>query len=289
MMEPPPRRRQFLVPHTRRDVRGWRRAAGNLCRQGVSLPELLSSERITLSSGTRNCLVVVAHPYTGRSLNHRLANAASSAFTALGFDVRMVDLYAISWTDGRGGIDDFTAPVWVEPDDFQCELEQNRAATTGGFSPEVAEQIASVERADVISWWAGCTGARRHPPSVPTTTACLPPGSSTGPTRLRPRQPGGQGVAELGHVRRRLPGHRARRDARRGRVHGSLHTPPSTPNCITPFPSHPIPHDAAEFMGARPLPTFSCTGADTPPGLRRDAKRSQCASALAGYISRHIG
>lgn len=264
MMEPPPRRRDgarfwFLTLAAMFAVGAVPLAISVV--KGVSLPELLSSERITLSSGTRNCLVVVAHPYTGRSLNHRLANAASSAFTALGFDVRMVDLYAINWTDGRGGIDDFTAPVWVEPDDFQYELEQNRAATTGGFSPEVAEQIANVEWADVIFWqW-------------PMHWFSPPPAIRAYYDR----------VFAVGQFYKGPPTYD------RGSMAGKVWLSSITSGGTSPAIVRGTTHDSAEYMGARPLPTFSCTGADTPPGLRRDAKRSQCASALAGHISRHIG
>ena len=305
MMEPPP------TPRRRDGTAFWFLALG-VCFaigalpvavsvvKGVSLPELLSTERVTLTSGgSRNALIVVAHPNTGRSLNHHLADAASSAFGALGFEVRMVDLYAINWTDGRGGVDDFTAPVWVEPKDFQYELEQSRAASTpGGFSPEVAEQIENAKWADVIFWqW-------------PMHWFSSPPAIQAYYDR----------VFSIGIFYRGPPTYD------RGSMAGKVWMSSVTSGGTSPTVVRGATHDSAEYMGvrarlgccmhtrrtphrallaaqmmlrhelrtlpvaqARPLPTFSCTGADTPPGVWRDAKRSQCASALTDHINRHIG
>ena len=259
--------------------------------KGVSLPEMLSTERVTLSSGSRNVLIVVAHPNTGRSLSHHLADVASAAFVALGFDVRMVDLYAIDWTDGGGGVEDFTAPVWVEPQDFQYELEQSRAATaSGGFSPAVAEQIENVKWADVIFWqW-------------PMHWFSSPPAIQAYYDR----------VFAVGVFYRGPPTYD------RGSMAGKVWMSSVTSGGTGPTIVRGVTHDSAEWMGvrrcmsyskgahthatpaspltlwlpcaqARPLPTFSCEGADTRPGIPREAKRAQCASALTDHINRHIG
>ena len=99
------------------------------------------------TSSAKNCLVVIAHPNTNRSLNHELAGVAATELTSL-CRVRLVDLVAIDWTDGHGGRDDFTS--MHDAQDFEYGQEQAHAARGGLFSHELRTQMELVRWADLI-------------------------------------------------------------------------------------------------------------------------------------------
>eukprot|EP00357_Protocruzia_adherens_P004940 CAMPEP_0115024616 /NCGR_PEP_ID=MMETSP0216-20121206/33385_1 /TAXON_ID=223996 /ORGANISM="Protocruzia adherens, Strain Boccale" /LENGTH=99 /DNA_ID=CAMNT_0002398791 /DNA_START=64 /DNA_END=359 /DNA_ORIENTATION=- len=89
----------------------------------------------------KKVLLVIAHPNTGQSFNHQMAEQTEGILSSAGFRVKVVDLYKIGFTY-VGGPADFTEITHQEW--FDYPTEQKNAKEKKTFSPEVQEQIDNV-------------------------------------------------------------------------------------------------------------------------------------------------
>lgn len=101
-----------------------------------------------------NILIVYAHPEP-RSFNGRMKNLAFEELTALGHSVAISDLYAMKF-DAVAGIGDFIDPL--EGDYFNLQEQQDHAAATATFVPQIADEIEKLKKADLVIfqfplWW----------------------------------------------------------------------------------------------------------------------------------------
>lgn len=101
-----------------------------------------------------NVLIVHAHPEP-TSFNRALTDTAMAALAGAGHDVTVSDLYAEGF-DPVAGRHDFTAVA--DPARFHYQAEQEHAARTGGFAPDLVREQARVAAADLLIlqfplWW----------------------------------------------------------------------------------------------------------------------------------------
>lgn len=101
-----------------------------------------------------NVLIVHAHPEP-TSFNRALTDAASTALAQAGHRVEVSDLYAEHF-DPVAGRHDFTTVA--DPARFHYQAEQEHAARTNGFAPDVAREQRRVAKADLLIlqfplWW----------------------------------------------------------------------------------------------------------------------------------------
>jgi NAD(P)H dehydrogenase (quinone) len=101
-----------------------------------------------------NVLIVHAHPEP-TSFNHALTAAATAALTEAGHRVTVSDLYAEGFNP-VGGRHDFTTEA--DPARFHYQAEQDHAARTGGFAPDLVREQRRVAQADLLVlqfplWW----------------------------------------------------------------------------------------------------------------------------------------
>lgn len=101
-----------------------------------------------------HALIVLAHPEP-RSFNAQLKDVAAATLGAMGWSVEVSDLCA-------QGFDPVEAPRHFpqrkRPEWFGVQTEQRHAAETGATGPDVAAEIAKLERADFVLfqypiWW----------------------------------------------------------------------------------------------------------------------------------------
>ena len=98
--------------------------------------------------------IVVAHPEP-RSFNAHLAATARGALERQGWSVTISDLYEMGF-DPCERATHYTAPL--DADRFDAQTEQRHASAHGTLPPQVAEEIARLERADLLvlqypMWW----------------------------------------------------------------------------------------------------------------------------------------
>ena len=75
--------------------------------------------------GSKNVLIVLAHPNTGKSFNHRLVKKAEELLISNGHKVRVVDLYQINFNP-VGGPDDFKNLNCKESFDYQVRKKKKK-------------------------------------------------------------------------------------------------------------------------------------------------------------------
>lgn len=98
--------------------------------------------------------IVLAHPEP-KSFNAHLARQARRALEARGSSVSLSDLYAMGFDACERG-EHYRDRA--EPARFDPQLEQRRASDTGTLPAMVAEEIAALDRADLVilqypMWW----------------------------------------------------------------------------------------------------------------------------------------
>jgi len=101
-------------------------------------------------------LIVYAHPEP-TSFSGALKDRAVAALARAGHTVAVSDLYAERF-DPVAGRHDFTTVA--DPDRFHYQSEQELAARSGSFSPEIRREQDRVRAADVLVlqfplWWGG--------------------------------------------------------------------------------------------------------------------------------------
>jgi NAD(P)H dehydrogenase (quinone) len=99
-------------------------------------------------------LIVYAHPEP-TSFNAALRDAAVAAIRAAGHEAEVSDLYGEGFNPVAGR-HDFTSVA--DPDRFHYQAEQELAARTGGFAPDIRREQERVRAADVLIlqfplWW----------------------------------------------------------------------------------------------------------------------------------------
>jgi NAD(P)H dehydrogenase (quinone) len=104
-------------------------------------------------------LIVHAHPEP-HSFNGALTAAATETLREEGHDVVVSDLYAEQFNPA-GGPHDFQQRA--RPDYFHYQTEQQNAALTHSFAPELAREQARLLEADLLIlqfpiWWGGPPG-----------------------------------------------------------------------------------------------------------------------------------
>ncbi len=98
--------------------------------------------------------IVLAHP-EAQSYNAHLCSVARRALEAEGWSVTVTDLYQSGFdASERAG----HYANRAQPDRFDVQLEQRHACDTGSIPPEVAAEIANLDRADLLIlqyplWW----------------------------------------------------------------------------------------------------------------------------------------
>ncbi len=97
---------------------------------------------------------VVAHPEP-RSFNAHLAAAGAAALAAAGWTTSVSDLYAMGF-DPCERAEHFVAPLDTRR--FDAQAEQRHASEGGTLPPVVAEELARLDRADLLvlqypMWW----------------------------------------------------------------------------------------------------------------------------------------
>ena len=266
----------------------------------------------------KNCLIVLAHPNTNRSLSHALAATAAETLRSAGCAVRTVDLYALNFSDGRGGRDDFAAGP-ADDADFEYEREQARAAADKqaagtGFAAPLAAQIALARWADAIlfQWpvyWY-------QPPAVVQAwydrvlangvfyEGGIPPAAvAVGPRGRATDDDGGGSGGGGGHSPFSLTPAARRGENNATTMAGKVWMTSVTAGApraayTREAGARPLDellfgatHLAPRFVGVADddvAPTFACYGADTPPSSARDAKHRECTAALAAHVDAHL-
>ncbi len=109
-----------------------------------------------MSPHALNVFIVHAHPEP-TSFNAALRSTAVHTLESLGHRVAVSDLYAMHFNPvvSRG---DFTTVH--NPDRFNVTLEQRHAVAHGGLAADIAEELAKLQRADLLIlqfplWWFG--------------------------------------------------------------------------------------------------------------------------------------
>jgi NAD(P)H dehydrogenase (quinone) len=103
-----------------------------------------------------HALIVFAHPEP-RSFNAQLKDVAAATLAGQGCQVEVSDLYAMGF-DPAEGPRHFANRA--RPERFGAQTEQRHAHETGATGPDVAGEIAKLERADFVLfqypiWWFG--------------------------------------------------------------------------------------------------------------------------------------
>jgi zinc-binding alcohol dehydrogenase family protein len=108
--------------------------------------------------GKKKVLIVISHPNTGKSFNHRLVDAAKATLEADGHAVIVDDLIKIGFNPTTGK-HDFTS--LKNPESFDLQTEQKHVVDTGAkFADELQEQLDLVDWCDLvihqfpIYWWS---------------------------------------------------------------------------------------------------------------------------------------
>ena len=101
-------------------------------------------------------LLVYAHPEP-RAFNAALRDIAIQTLLDQGYEVEVSDLYAMNF-DAVAGRGDFTESKNSEI--LNLSLEQRHAAKNGTLSPLIAQQLAALQKADLLIlhfplWWFG--------------------------------------------------------------------------------------------------------------------------------------
>lgn len=104
-----------------------------------------------------NVLIVYAHPEP-RSFNGAMKDLAVETLTAARHEVVVSDLYAMGF-DPVAGRDDMTGER-ANPEFFNLATEQTAAYEAGKTAPDIAAEMAKLERADLVIfqfpvWWFG--------------------------------------------------------------------------------------------------------------------------------------
>ena len=100
-----------------------------------------------------HALIVHAHPEPDSFCSAQMREA-TSALEVQGYTVELSDLYAMQWrAELNRGDFTHTPPVFFKP-----QADQLRAATAQTFAADVAEEIAKMQRADLLifsfpMWW----------------------------------------------------------------------------------------------------------------------------------------
>jgi NAD(P)H dehydrogenase (quinone) len=106
--------------------------------------------------GAKKVLIISSHPNVGKSTSHRLIRAAKETLESEGCAVIVEDLIAIGFNP-VGGPHDFIDVH--DPDFFDYQGEQKRAAQEHKFAPDVQHQMDLLDWCDVvihqypIYWW----------------------------------------------------------------------------------------------------------------------------------------
>ena len=103
-----------------------------------------------------HALIVYAHPEP-HSFNAALRDVAVATLNASGYEVEVSDLYAMKFKAVLDR-DDFTTVHNAER--FNASLEQRHAAAHHGLTPDVASELAKLQRTDLLIlqfplWWFG--------------------------------------------------------------------------------------------------------------------------------------
>lgn len=101
-----------------------------------------------------HALIVLAHPEP-RSFNAQMKDVAAATLGAMGWSVEVSDLYAQGFDPAEGPRH---FPQRKRPEWFGAQTEQRHAHDQGAVSPDVAAEIAKLERADFVLfqypiWW----------------------------------------------------------------------------------------------------------------------------------------
>mmetsp|Transcript_38525 Transcript_38525/g.43743 ORF Transcript_38525/g.43743 Transcript_38525/m.43743 type:complete len:222 (+) Transcript_38525:144-809(+) len=112
------------------------------------------------NNNNKRVLIIISHPNTENSFNHRLALESQKTLTQGGCEVRVTDLYKLGF-HGAGGPVDFTQ--LSNKENFDYPIEQKNAAENDKFSQQVQKQIDHVKWADVLFfqfpvWWFNVPG-----------------------------------------------------------------------------------------------------------------------------------
>ena len=104
-----------------------------------------------------NVLIVYAHPEP-KSFNGAMKDIAAETLATAGHEVVVSDLYAMGF-DPVAGRGDMTGEL-DNPDFFSLATEQTAAYRTGRTAPDIAAEMARLERADLVIfqfpvWWFG--------------------------------------------------------------------------------------------------------------------------------------
>jgi len=108
--------------------------------------------------GKKKVLIIISHPNTGKSFNHKLVEAAKATLEADGHAVIVNDLVENGFNPTTGK-HDFTS--LKDPDSFDLQTEQVHTVESGGkFAPDLQEQLDLVDWCDIIIhqfpmyWWS---------------------------------------------------------------------------------------------------------------------------------------
>lgn len=85
---------------------------------------------------SKKILILISHPDSLHSFNHKMALKTLEILTAMGHRVRLVDLVAIKFRP-EGGPHDFKKVL--NPDKFDYQFEQKNAVLNDNFSDELKE------------------------------------------------------------------------------------------------------------------------------------------------------
>lgn len=96
---------------------------------------------------SKKILILISHPDSLHSFNHKMAMKAHEILTAMGHKVRLVDLVAIKFRPD-GGPHDFKKVQNLEKFDYQHE--QKYAVENNNFSDEVKEQMDNLTWCDYV-------------------------------------------------------------------------------------------------------------------------------------------
>lgn len=112
----------------------------------------MSNHDTTASVRQSTALIVHAHPEPA-SFSSAQVREAEKALVEQGYQVRMIDLYQLSWDPMLDRDEFFTAEDYFKP-----QAEQLAAVANGTLSPEVDEHLQALLDADLLVlsfplWW----------------------------------------------------------------------------------------------------------------------------------------
>jgi len=108
--------------------------------------------------GKKKVLIIISHPNTGKSFNHRLVEAAKATLEADGHAVIVNDLVKNGFNPTTGKHDFVSLK---NPDSFDLQTEQVHTVESGNkFAPDLQEQLDLVDWCDIVIhqfpmyWWS---------------------------------------------------------------------------------------------------------------------------------------